>query len=293
MPLIGQTEAPQQAIEAGASVVTVIGDSLQSTVVDLWQKSLEFVPKLAAMLVILMVGYIVAKILRWLARSILGKVQFDDICDKVGLHDVTRSFGLKSGASEILSQLAFWAVMLMFLVASVDALGMDSVTQSINSLLGYLPNLIGAAVIVTFGLVLANLVKAMVTAAAERMGFEYGAALSQLVYGVIVIMIGSLAISQLNLETDLVNRIIEIVTMAVGAALALALGFGTRDMARHVVAGVYARESFQNGTTLQIGDNEGVVESVRAVNTTIRTSDGKTIIVPNGQLMETNVTCSD
>ena len=293
MPLIGQTEAPQQAIEAGASVVTVIGDSLQSTVVDLWQKSLEFVPKLAAMLVILMVGYIVAKILRWLARSILGKVQFDDICDKVGLHDVTRSFGLKSGASEILSQLAFWAVMLMFLVASVDALGMDSVTQSINSLLGYLPNLIGAAVIVTFGLVLANLVKAMVTAAAERMGFEYGAALSQLVYGVIVIMIGSLAISQLNLETDLVNRIIEIVTMAVGAALALALGFGTRDMARHVVAGVYARESFQNGTTLQIGDNEGVVESVRAVNTTIRTSDGKTIIVPNGQLMETKVTCSD
>ena len=293
MPLIGQTEAPQQAIEAGASVVTVIGDSLQSTVVDLWQKSLEFVPKLAAMLVILMVGYIVAKILRWLARSILGKVQFDDICDKVGLHDVTRSFGLKSGASEILSQLAFWAVMLMFLVASVDALGMGSVTQSINSLLGYLPNLIGAAVIVTFGLVLANLVKAMVTAAAERMGFEYGAALSQLVYGVIVIMIGSLAISQLNLETDLVNRIIEIVTMAVGAALALALGFGTRDMARHVVAGVYARESFQNGTTLQIGDNEGVVESVRAVNTTIRTSDGKTIIVPNGQLMETKVTCSD
>ena len=55
MPLLGQTEAPQQAIEAGASVVTVIGDSLKTTGADLWQTSLEFVPKLAAMLVILLV----------------------------------------------------------------------------------------------------------------------------------------------------------------------------------------------------------------------------------------------
>ena len=201
---------------------------------------------------------------------------------------MTQSFGLKATASQLAAQLAFWAAMLMFLVAAVDALGMDSVTQSINNVLAYIPNVLGAIVLVVFGLMVGNFVRALVQGGAERLGIEYGGAVGQLVYGIIVVLVGSLAVGQLNLNTALVDRAIEISLMAVGAALALALGFGTRDMAKHVVAGVYARESFPAGSSFQMGDKRGTVSAVRAVNTTIKTDKG-IVVVPNAKLMEMEV----
>jgi small-conductance mechanosensitive channel len=283
--------ATNQASQAGFDFLSTISSSLNNTMVDMWAKALEMVPKLAAMLVILLVGYIVARVLRWLARTVLSKLQVDMACDKIGLHEVTQSLGIKAPASHILAQLIFWSIMLTFLVASVDALGMSSVTNAINSVLSYIPNVIGATVMLVFGLMLANLARQMIGGACERLGIEYGHAVGNLAYGIIVIMVGSLVIGQLNMNTALVDRMIEITVMAVGAALALALGFGTRDMAKQVVAGVYARESFPAGSKLDLGDQQkGTVQSVRAVNTAIEREDGRIVVIPNAELMEMRVT---
>ena len=269
-----------------------IVESLRGTVVQMWDQALQFIPNVAAMLVILLVGYIVARVLRWITRTVLNRLQFDSVCDRIGLHEVTQSFGMKATATKLASQLSFWAIMLMFLVAAVDALGMESVTQSINTVLAYIPNVLGALVIVVFGLMLGNFVRALIHGTAERLGIEYGGAVGQLVYGLIVVLVGSLAVGQLNLNTALVDRAIEIALMAVGAALALALGFGTRDMAKHVVAGVYARDSFPVGSKFAIDGKSGTVAAVRAVNTAIETSQG-TIVIPNARLMEMEVLQED
>lgn len=272
--------------------VQTIVESLRGTVVQLWEQTLQFIPNVAAMLVILLVGYIVARILRWITRTVLGRVQFDSICDRIGLHEVTQSFGMKATATHLAAQLAFWAAMLTFLVAAVDALGMASVTNAINTVLGYIPNVLAALVILVFGLMLGNFVRAMVQGATERLGIEYGGAVGQLVYGLIVVLVGNLAVGQLNLNTALVDRAIEIALMAVGAALALALGFGTRDMAKHVVAGVYARDTFPVGSKFAIDGKSGTVTAVRAVNTAIETSKG-TVVIPNARLMEMEVLQED
>jgi small-conductance mechanosensitive channel len=60
-------------------------------------------------------------------------------------------------------------------------------------------------------------------------------------------------------------------------------------MAKHVVAGIYARESFPAGTNVKFGQDEGTIQAVRAVNTAIETTGGKTLVIPNGQLMESTV----
>ncbi len=262
--------------------------SLQGTTNQLWDQAIQLIPKVAAMFAILIVGYIVASIVRWITRAVLGKVQFDALCDRIGLHDVTRSLGLKATASQLAAQFFFYTMMLMFLVAAVDALGMDSVTQSINSVLAYVPNILGAMVIVLFGLILGNFLRTLVQGAAEQLGIEYSSSIGQLVYGVIIVLVGSLAIGQLNLNTALVDRAIEITLMAVGAALALALGLGTRDMAKHVVAGVYARDTFAVGSRFKVDGTSGTVAAVRAVNTAIETPQG-IIIIPNAKLMEMEV----
>ena len=68
--------------------------------------------------------------------------------------------------------------------------------------------------------------------------------------------------------------------------LALAFGLGTRDTARNLVAGAYARKNFQPGMEVVLSDKPGTIEEVGAVSTRIRTADGKVVLAPNGQLTE-------
>ena len=266
-----------------------IRDSLTRTMLGMWDQAVALIPRVAGMLIILLIGYVVAIVIKWLCTSILRRIRFDVACEKTGLTQTLRTIGLQLTATEVVGRLAFWALILMFLVSAVDVLGMQTVSSSINSLVGYLPNVVGALVLAAVGLMLANFVRDLVHGSAERLGFEYGSAASQLVYALLLILIGSLAVGQLQINTDLIDRAIEIVLMATGAALAIALGFGTRETARHVVAGVYARESFPVGTALRFKDESGVVEAVCAVNTKIKTDSGETVYVPNAQLLETVV----
>lgn len=259
--------------------------SLQHT----WTKAAELMPNLAGMLLILIIGYLVSRLLKWITVLVLRNIHFDLACEKTGLSDMVRSVGLDVAPAAIVGRFFFWILMLMFLVSAIDVLGMESLSHSISLLVDYIPSVIGALVIVVFGLMLANFIRHMVHGAAERLGLDYASAIGRFVYGIFLIVISSLAIGQLQIETQLVNRVIEIIFMATGAALAIALGFGTQDMAKNVVAGVYARESFALGSKLVLGQDEGIIESVQAVNTRIRHQDGTVYVIPNGQLMDTTV----
>jgi small-conductance mechanosensitive channel len=272
-----------------ANFSTQLAESIQSSMTELWTKVGGFVPNLVGMLAILIIGCIVAKVLQWLTVAILKRVRFDRASDKTGLSESMHRVGIQRTASEIMGILIFWIVMLTFLISAADALGLDNVSKTIDSFVVYLPNVVGSAVVLVIGLLVANFVRTALGTALERIGVDYAAAASNIAYGVLVVVIASLAIGQLQLEVTLVNRVIEIVLMAAGAALAISLGFGTRDLARHVVAGVYARDSFKPGTRLTIGETHGTVEAVTAINTKVRRDDGQTIYIPNAQLVESTV----
>jgi len=267
-------------------VSTEIASTIQQSMTELWTKVAGFVPNLVGMLVILIVGYIISKVLQWSAVAILDRVRFDKAGEKTGLNDAMQKVGIKRTASEIVGVLIFWFFMLTFLLSAAEALGLENVSQTIDSFVEYLPHVIGAAVIVVVGLLVANFARTAMQTALERLGVDYGKAASKLVYGVLIVVIGSLAISQLQIETGLINRVIEIGLLAVGAALAISLGLGTRDVARNVVAGVYARDSFKAGSKISIGDNQGTIEAVTAVNAKIRRDDGGVIYIPNAQLID-------
>ena len=266
-----------------------ITDTIQTSMTELWAKVAGFVPNLVGMLVILLVGYGVSKLLQWMATAVLKRIRFDHASEKTGLNDTMQRIGVRRTASEIVGLLVFWFFMLTFLISAAEALGLENVSQTIDTFVAYLPKVIGAAIILVVGLLLAGFVQSAIRAALDRIGIEYAGAASKMAYGLLIIVIGSLAVGQLQIETGLINRVIEIVLLAVGAALAIALGLGTRDLAKHVVAGVYARESFRTGAKLSLGDTRGTVEAVTAVNTRIRTEDGDTIFVPNAQLMDSMV----
>ena len=286
MYLLAQIETVRDNANRMTEWSAQLRDSVVESLSALASTVAQFIPSLVGATAILMLGYLLSKVLQRVARGVLSKLRLDDACARAGMVDSLEKVGVSVSPSEMMGKLVFWLFMLTTLICASDALGLENVSRTIDSFVGYLPHVMGAALIVVIGLMLANFVRKLVEGAADRIGFEYAKPVGSLVYGMLLIVIGTLAIGQLQIETALLNRVIEIVLIAVGAALALSLGFGTRETARNVVAGVYARESFQPGAKLVVGPDRGVVDHVGAVNTVVKAQDGSTLYVPNGQLVE-------
>lgn len=268
-------------------------DAIVATSVELWKgfwaKLIAFLPNLIGALALLLVGYVTALVAARVVRLVLARIGFDRAAGSVGLSRLLEQAGVRAEASAMVGRLVFWLLALTFLVSAAEALDLQNVSRTIDAFVRYLPNVIAAAVIVVVGLTVAAFVRDLVRSAAEGLGVEYARALGTFAHGALVIVVAGLAVGQLGVETDLLDRLVETVLIAAAAALALGVGLGTRHVARHVVAGVYLRDQFRPGMEIAAGDTTGAVQEVGALATRLTTPDGRVVHVPNGRLADTVV----
>jgi Mechanosensitive ion channel, conserved TM helix len=267
-------------------VADVSVDALWAPFTALWAKLVAFTPRLLAVLVIMVVGYTVSALLRRLAAAVLRRVGFDDASRRIGVRALLDRAGIAATASEVIGSLVFWLFLLTFLISAAETLGLHNVSLTIDALVRYLPNVIGAAVIAVVGLMVAHFLRDAVRAGTASLGVEYSGGVSGIIYVMLIVIVVSLAVGQLRIQTELFNRVVEIVLVTSGGALGLALGLGTRDIARHLVTGAYARELFRPGTELSIGEDTGTVDEVGPLFTRLAGHDGRHLYVPNGRLTE-------
>ncbi|MEM9173041.1 MAG: mechanosensitive ion channel domain-containing protein [Pseudomonadota bacterium] len=274
------------------SILESIRAALPDPVV-FWEKVMAgAVPALTA-IVLLIIGHFVAKLLGYLVAKILAKVGIDKLGDKAGLGDMAERGGFDMSVSSVFGKVIYWLIFLSFLISASDALGLDRISDTVNGLVAYLPKLIGAMLVLLIGLFAAQGVRSVVEAALGSINLGYEKAVGGLVYGIVVIVVLSLAVGQLEVETDLLNQVISIVLMACAAAVALAMGLGTRDVAGNIVAGVYARDLYQPGKTISVGDTRGTIIEVGATSILVDTGEGRQVSIPNSRLIEETVELSD
>jgi len=139
---------------------------------------------------------------------------------------------------------------------------------------------------------LAQLVNGLVRGAAEGIGLEYAAGVGRIAQGLVIIIAISVAISQLEVKTALLNHVIVIGLITVGLAIALAMGLGSREIAGQILAGIYVRELYQVGQQVRIGEVEGQIEEIGTVKTTVLTDDGELVSLANRSLLEQRVDSS-
>jgi small-conductance mechanosensitive channel len=262
----------------------VIWDPLK----EMFTKITEFVPSLIGAIVILLLGYFIAWIVKKVLTKVLKKIHLDDASERVGLAEVLKKAQLKSTASEIMGKILFWVLFLTFLIPATETLGLEKVSETIDKLIEYLPNVLGAALIVVVGLVVAYFIRNIVWSAAEGIEFQYAEAVGRMTYGVMIIIVAVLAVGQLQIETELLKSVIQIVLFAAGGAIAIAVGLGSQGLARNLMAGLYLQEQYKKGTKVEFDKTDGTVEDVGTVSTVIKTKGGS-VHVPNGQMMDTVV----
>ncbi|MET1077744.1 MAG: mechanosensitive ion channel domain-containing protein [Pseudomonas sp.] len=263
--------------------------SLVSAMTALWTKVAGFIPNLFVALILVLLGFVVAKLLDTLISKLLGKVGLDRLMAGTGLTKLLGRAGIQVPVSTLIGKIIYWFILLIFLVSAAESLGLERVSAALDRVALYLPKVFGAALVLLAGVLLAQLFSGLVRGAAESVGLDYAHGLGRMAQVLVIVISISVAIGLLEIKTDLLNYIIAIVLISVGVAVALALGLGSREIAGQILAGIYVRELYEVGQEVRLGALEGQIEEIGTVKTTLLTADGELVSVANRMLLEQQV----
>jgi hypothetical protein len=244
-----------------------------------------FLPSLMATLVILGVGWLVSRLVAAVSERLLVQLRLDRAAARLGVSETLREAGVSVPLSHIVARIIFWILMLTFLLSAVETLGLSAVTATIDRLIAFLPNVIAAGLIFVLGLLLARLVRNLVSSGAAAAELDQAPRLGSLAEIVVALVVGVVALEQLGIETQMVVTVVTAVVGAVAVTVGVAFALGARPVITHILAGHFLRQSLPSGGSVEVGGQRGTVERVGAVDTLVR--DGEhTWSIPNGKLIE-------
>jgi hypothetical protein len=194
-------------------------------------KILAYLPILLGALIILIVGWIVAKAIKRVVDWLLKTVRFDAMADKTGISEVLRKGDFKITAREVVSGLVYWLIIIMVLVMTVDALGLPKASDVLATLFAYVPKVIAALLVLVVGMFLAGFVSGIVRIAAGNAKLPKQELLAGICRWAIIIFAVTISLEQLGIASLLVTVTFNIILGGIVLALALAFGLGGKDAA--------------------------------------------------------------
>jgi hypothetical protein len=206
------------------------GDAVFLSISNALNAFLNAIPLVIGALLIIIVGWIIAAVLARITTEILRRVGADRLFAEHG----TSVYGQRSGSikpSIVAGELVKWLVRLVFLVAAANVLGLTQVSELLNDVLLWIPNLIVAAIILLVAPLLARFVRGTIEVGAGEMGFTNAPLLGRIAEIAIVAFAVIIAINQIGIAASLVNTLFIGVVAAVALAFGLAFGLGGRDVA--------------------------------------------------------------
>ena len=221
-------------------VVTNLVEAVYVSVASALSTLLSFIPALIGAFIVLAIGWVIAGILARLAQAVLERIGFERAAQRLGVTDLLGRTGWrKPRASQVMGELVKWFVRLIFLEAAASALHMQAVTDIINRLVLFIPNLIVALLVLMLGALLARFVAGIVRGAASEAGFSNPNLLATVAQVSILGFALIVAVNQIGVASTIVNTLFTAVVGSLALAFGLAFGLGGRDMAARIWARWY------------------------------------------------------
>lgn len=210
-------------------------DVIVASLQNLWFGFANFVPNLIGAMIVLIIGLIVAAGLGALVEKIFESLRLDSFLGKLGLQQYFDRAGLKLRAAYFLGRLVYWFVVIAFLLAVSDSLGLYALSGFLSAVLAYLPNVIAAVLIMLASLVLATFLRKVVTASVLSAQFHSARFLGSLTWWAVTVFGLLTALTQLNIAAAIIQSIVTGFIAMLALAGGLAFGLGGRDYAGHLI----------------------------------------------------------
>ena len=220
------------------ATVTSWGDAVFLSLSNALNSFLAAIPLVIGALLIIVIGWIIAGALARLVTEVLARAGADRLFAEHG----GQVYGARSREikpSVVGGELVKWLVRLVFLVAAANVLGLTQVSELLNDVLLWIPNLIVAAIILLVAPLLARFVRGTIEVGAGQMGFTNAPLLGRIAEIAIIAFAVIIAINQIGIAANLVNTLFIGVVAALALAFGLAFGLGGRDVAGQLTQSWY------------------------------------------------------
>jgi small-conductance mechanosensitive channel len=211
-------------------------DIFVASLTSFWTQLASFIPQLIAAVILLVLGWMLAKVARTGVMRLLKLMHFDRATEKSGLESFMKHAELDVSLASVIGNLVYWLIILVMIVTVANSLGLQMVADLFNKVVLYIPNVIVAILVLVFGTILARFINRLVFAWLSNMEFEGALTVSTFSEYAMMVFVFFIAMEQLQIANELLTAAFIIAFGAVGLAFAIAFGLGGKEWAAKALA---------------------------------------------------------
>lgn len=211
---------------------TTWSKELISAFKDIWSGGSSFLPELVIAILVLLVGWALGVLLGRIVTQAVRSIKFDTALARAGVGDILRKGNIALDSGLFLGALVKWFIIVVFLVASLDVLGLEQINIFLGDIVfSYLPRVIVAVLIVLIAAVIGDVMQRVVSASVRTADIKYANVVGKLTKWAIWIFAILVALDQLGIASAFIQTFFTGFVVAISLALGLSFGLGGKDAA--------------------------------------------------------------
>jgi hypothetical protein len=213
-------------------------DILNNYILSLYPSIINGILTIVAALVVFFVGWLIAFFVKLILEFVLSKIKIKEWLNKVGLGRYIEDFTWEEKLDKVLAEIGFWIVLIIFLMASFDILGLSAVNSFIRDVVKYLPKAIAGGLILLGGFLFGELTKKAVSGILRGLEKKSAAGIGVFVKWVIIIFSFFAALNTWGVAVEIINTLTMGIMLFVALAGGLAFGLGGQEIAKDILENI-------------------------------------------------------
>lgn len=243
-------------------------------------------------LLVFFIGWIIAKSVSKLIAKVLKRIGIDKLAERLNDIDMIASSNFKIVPSVVLSKMVYYILLLIFLIAATDVLGMAAVSDLVRDILNYIPSLISALMVFILGLLIADFLKGIVKTTCTSLNIPAAGMIANAVFYFVFLNVLMITLTQAKIDTEFIQANLSIILAGGVAAFALGYGLASKDILANMLASFYNKNKVNIGDEIEIDGFKGKVIDIDSSCVTLQAKKER-IIVPLNKLNSNSIIIKD
>ncbi len=246
-------------------------------------------PNILKALVVFIIGYIIAKLVKRILKTLLQKSGIDVIKDKLEEIEFISNSNMKLIPSAAISSIVYYFILLFIIILAVDILQISAITDLLKELMLLLPKLIVAVLVLIIGVLIAEAVRKVVQNTCQSLGIPAAKVIATFVFFFVMINALMIALKKATIPTQFLTDNLTVLFAGIVFAFAIGYGLASKGIMSSFLSSYYSKSRFNIGDTVSIEGAHGQIVEIDSTSMVIQGESTK-VIIPLNKLTEEKVT---
>jgi hypothetical protein len=193
---------------------------------------------IVAALVVFFIGWVIAFFVKWVLEFVLSKIQIKEWFNRAGLGKYIEDFTWEERLDKVLAEIGFWIVLIIFLMTSLDLLGLSTVSSFVRNVVSYIPKAVAGGLILLAGFLFGELTRKAISGILRGLEKKSAAGVGVFIKWAIVVFAFLAALNTWGVAIEIVNTLAMGIVLFVALAGGLAFGLGGQEVAKDILENI-------------------------------------------------------